>query len=1341
MTFERAESKLVDKTSESTEVLSRIPPKEITPAIPAREYHPSASPEELSIALVESRRLAPNPIAQRNFVNRIQRTYGNQFTQAVITQLIQQEVGLAESDAEKEPVKIISATQLKREESKKKAQLITTAIPVVKEEEAIAPATIEKAQKEAVGKETVAKERQVVTASAPTQPMMAAPGETREERAETEVVEAPVAQAATPADKGAVVTSETKTVGEKVKTAAGPAAAETELIMPEPPSELSDKEKSRVRRSQRRAGVAAKVTRKLPPADKNVSDARGAVKEPDPETVARAEAGLIKALGKKPEPSPKIKALCMRIRIVILLKRPPDEDSLVKAKPEEMAEDAGGQLNKNIEKDTKRVAGSYKDINTKPKGKAQLKPREVEDPPEKIKTPNIAASKAAPDPTPAENFSLKDDVAANKQRIDDAGMNTEPAKLVQTGPIANARAAQGDLEKTAKTDPNAVFKKLDENHKKTSYDMAALQHQALQALAKSRSSTIKDTATHQKGMVQTEEMTRETISRLAQGIYTNAQTLVNNQLKGLIRTAMSKYKSGVAKLSTQFKFHLKKVANWIKQRHAGAVGTFVSIVDTMLGLPDCVSDEYSSAEKKFGDGICQLITQISMDVNLVIAACEKIIKDADTQISTLFTNLPKGLEEWGKGEQATFKGKLNKLQKRVTNTRSNFTRKLATQAAQAVQDARQQIHQLRKKARGLVGKIVDAVKRFIEDPIKAIIEGLLWALSIPASAFWAVVNKIKAAIPKIAKEPKRFCSNLFGAIGKGFGMFFDHFPTHLFSGFIRWLFRCLPSVGVMIPTEFSLKAVITFFLQVMGITWARIRITLAKHIGEENVAHIEKAYELLATLIKKGPSGIYEMIEDKINPQSILNQIIQFGVNFIVESVIKNVAKRVLLLFNPVGAILQIIEAIYKVLKWIFVNAARIFSLIQTIVNGITNIIAGNITGMALAIEKALAGIIPIVIDFLASFFGFGDLPNKIAKKIEGFQSWIMGYIDRAIGWLAKKAKSLLAKLGFKKKEQKAETPKGAFDGQVGKVVTWKVAGESHRMWIVKKGKNCTVMMASEVKSLPEQLKEFGDLAKNKKKSKKQAIIGLIGQANAAHTDLDKKADSLAQKLANPNTSQAVIKKEDDAVEKAEESLSKLLWKIRDDLGLTKSNWGTKEKPIQVDWPKRASIKYPIIYLGPRSKKIISQNILRANVGKKYKGAIVEKYVPHGKRKLPFGKKEMGITTHWQIATGKMIKLKPSETKTPGGGKVKDPLKKLGFEFGSKMNADHVTELQIGGSAADKVDNLWPLDAGENQASGRNLANMVFNLKGEPKSIQMKELKSRVKNQGDEIWFIIKSTK
>ena len=1039
MTFERAESKLVDKTSESTEVLSRIPPKEITPAIPAREYHPSASPEELSIALVESRRLAPNPIAQRNFVNRIQRTYGNQFTQAVITQLIQQEVGLAESDAEKEPVKIISATQLKREESKKKAQLITTAIPVVKEEEAIAPATIEKAQKEAVGKETVAKERQVVTASAPTQPMMAAPGETREERAETEVVEAPVAQAATPADKGAVVTSETKTVGEKVKTAAGPAAAETELIMPEPPSELSDKEKSRVRRSQRRAGVAAKVTRKLPPADKNVSDARGAVKEPEPETVARAEAGLIKALGKKPEPSPKIKALCMRIRMGIWLKRPPDEDSLVKAKPEEMAKDAGGQLNKNIEKDTKRVAGSYKDINTKPKGKAQLKPREVEDPPEKIKTPNIAASKAAPDPTPAENLSLKDDVAANKQRIDDAGMNTEPAKLVQTGPIANARAAQGDLEKTAKTDPNAVFKKLDENHKKTSYDMAALQHQALQALAKSRSSTIKDTATHQKGMVQTEEMTRESISRLAQGIYTNAQTLVNNQLKGLIRTAMSKYKSGVAKLSTQFKFHLKKVANWIKQRHAGALGTLVSIGDAIFGLPDWVTDEYSSAEKKFGDGICQLITQISMDVNLVIAACEKIIKDADTQISTLFTNLPKGLEEWGKGEQATFKGKLNKLQKRVTNTRSNFTRKLATQAAQAVQDARQQIHQLRKKARGLVGKIVDAVKRFIEDPIKAIIEGLLWALSIPASAFWAVVNKIKAAIPKIAKEPKRFCSNLFGAIGKGFGMFFDHFPTHLFSGFIRWLFRCLPSVGVTIPTEFSLKAVITFFLQVMGITWARIRITLAKHIGEENVAHIEKAYELLATLIKKGPSGIYEMIEDKINPQSILNQIIQFGVNFIVESLIKNVAKRVLLLFNPVGAILQIIEAIYKVLKWIFVNAARIFSLIQTIVNGITNIIAGNITGMALAIEKALAGIIPIVIDFLASFFGFGDLPNKIAKKIEGFQSWIMGYIDRAIVWIVTKAKSLF----------------GKGKAAVGKVLAWwkqrkkfEAGGKSHEIYI-----------------------------------------------------------------------------------------------------------------------------------------------------------------------------------------------------------------------------------------------------------------------------------------------------
>ena len=53
------------------------------------------------------------------------------------------------------------------------------------------------------------------------------------------------------------------------------------------------------------------------------------------------------------------------------------------------------------------------------------------------------------------------------------------------------------------------------------------------------------------------------------------------------------------------------------------------------------------------------------------------------------------------------------------------------------------------------------------------------------------------------------------------------------------------------------------------------------------------------------------------------------------------------MLFNPAGAIFQALEAIYRVLKWIFQNAARIFTLVETVVNGIADILAGNTGGFA----------------------------------------------------------------------------------------------------------------------------------------------------------------------------------------------------------------------------------------------------------------------------------------------------------------------------------------------------------------------------------------------------------
>jgi hypothetical protein len=626
---------------------------------------------------------------------------------------------------------------------------------------------------------------------------------------------------------------------------------------------------------------------------------------------------------------------------------------------------------------------------------------------------------------PPGNVSLDADAADSKKKMKDAGMETPAAQLVQSGPVAEARGAQGELDQAAKEDPAKVLAEQKQTLAKAEDDMAALQQQALSALTTSRSTTVKGSTSQQHGMVGSEESMRVKASAEAQQVFTNAQKSVTSLLQPVASNAISEWEAAKEVLVSKFKADLAIVQKRVEERHAGVGGFVVGLWDAVVGLPDWAEEAYTNAEKNFGDGVIAKITEISVKVNTIIATCEALIKDARQKITKIFSDLPGSLGAWAAQEQAKFDGKLDQLHNQAISTRDNFNKDLTSRASEAVDDVRSQIAELRKKAGGLVGRIVSAVNRFLDDPVKFIIEGLLELLGIPPAAFWAVVAKIKKVVKDIADDPMKFAGNLLAGLGQGFSLFFDNILMHLLKGFLSWLLGGLGDVGVQLPKDLSLKSIVTFFLQLMGITWPRIRKILAKHVGEKNVALLEKVYSLVSFLIEKGPEGIYEMIKEKLDPQAIVDQVVQLAVEYMITAVVKAVAARIILLFNPAGAILQALEAIYKVLKWIFQNAARIFTLVETVVNGIADVIAGNVGGFAKAVEKALAMLIAPVISFIADYLGFGDLPDKIADKVKSFQEWILGLIEKALVWIIEKGKALLAAFGIGKKDDKKDDKGG----------------------------------------------------------------------------------------------------------------------------------------------------------------------------------------------------------------------------------------------------------------------------------------------------------------------------
>ncbi len=973
--------------------------------------------------------------------------------------------------------------------------------------------------------------------------------------------EPPVPTAEAAPEEGAAPTAEVPTEGAPAEGAVpeagieGAAAEEAppppvELIMPEPPTELTPAASARGGAVAGGAGGAARAARELPTADENVADSRGAVTEPVAETAARAREELAAELGERPAPSPEIVELCERIRTAIYENRPEDEDELLETDPTHEAQQAGGAITGSVEGQVEEVGSAYDEMATPPAGTPALTPAPIEQPSPTSPGMGVAAAAAAPDPIPPENTSLDADVAATDQRIADSGIDTRVTQEIPDGPFAEVREARGELGEAAARTPQQIQAEQQVAIDSAQGDMAQLQLQAVAALQASRAGTVEGVGGAQDGMVVTEEQTRESVSQRAQQIFDNAQTQVNTLLEPLGRTAIARWEAGLARLSQDFHDALDRVKRWIDERHSGVGGAIVAVGDYIAGLPDWVTDEYDRAERAFGDGVTELLIDISRDVNGVIAAAQALIQHARTDIDTAFTAMEAEFPEWAAQERARFNGMLDGLSQQVTAAQTSFVRDVSQRAIAAVNEVHSQAQELRDAAGGLVGRVVAAIQEFIDDPVRAIINGLLRLVGIPPSAFWALIAKIEQVISDIADDPENFINNLVAGVKQGFQQFFDNFGTHVLHGFWDWLFSGLES-PVPMPRDFSAGSLFSFALQLMGITWPRIREILVRHIGPTAVEVIEAAWQLISVLIERGPEGIVELIKEQLTPENIVGMILEAAVEYLVETLIQQVVVRVIGMLNPAGAIAQAIDLIYQVCAWIFRNAARIFRFVEAVVNGMADVIAGNVGGLAMKVEQALASLIPPVIDFLAGLLHLGGLPGEIADVITRMQAYVYSILDRVIGFLAEQGRALLRRMGIGGEEEDPEGGQGDDDDELGTTVRFSAAGESHRLWIEPEGgSNVTVMVASVPEPIAAKISAWRDKLDTLDEVKAAEATALLGNLEAMHTETDTMAEAIAIQFLEqaqreraaagdaPDPAQAVS---DDAVENKERAMAGIL--------------------------------------------------------------------------------------------------------------------------------------------------------------------------------------------------------
>lgn len=320
---------------------------------------------------------------------------------------------------------------------------------------------------------------------------------------------------------------------------------------------------------------------------------------------------------------------------------------------------------------------------------------------------------------------------------------------------------------------------------------------------------------------------------------------------------------------------------------------------------------------------------------------------------------------------------------------------------------------------------------FVIEIVKIVVEVILIIMNFPFDLINKIIANAMKSFHLIKADPIGFLKNLLRAIKEGFIQFFDNILQHLIQGLVGWLTMELKDAGVPELKDLSLKGVISWVLEVLGISMEKIWEKLAKHpkIGPAKVAKIRGAINTLEgiwTFIKdvqeRGMAAIWDKIQEQLS--NLWTTVLDAVKNWIMEKIITQVTVKLLSMLDPTGimAVVNSCIAIYKAIQSFMKYLRQMLEIVSSFVEGVAEIASGNTKKAADFLERTLAKGIPIVIGFLANQVGLGGIGKKIGEMIEKAREMV----DKALEWLVNKAVDTALKLIDKLMGKSSDKPEEA---------------------------------------------------------------------------------------------------------------------------------------------------------------------------------------------------------------------------------------------------------------------------------------------------------------------------
>lgn len=267
------------------------------------------------------------------------------------------------------------------------------------------------------------------------------------------------------------------------------------------------------------------------------------------------------------------------------------------------------------------------------------------------------------------------------------------------------------------------------------------------------------------------------------------------------------------------------------------------------------------------------------------------------------------------------------------------------------------------------------------------------------------LRRAGGAFRSIIRNPIGFIRNLVNAGKLGFRRFATNFLTHLRTSLVNWLTGTLGGTGVYIPQAFTPRELIKFVLSVLGLTWQNVRAKLVRAVGERAVAAMESGFELVRTLITEGPAAAWQKISEGLT--NLREMVIEQIMNFVRSRIIQAAVTRLLSMLSPAGAFIQAIIGIYNTVMFFVERLRTIIQVGMSFVNSMMAIAAGRITAAAVRVERTMAGMLTLMISFLARIAGLGRVATVVTQLINRVRAPIDRALDRVVAWIVAQARRL----------------------------------------------------------------------------------------------------------------------------------------------------------------------------------------------------------------------------------------------------------------------------------------------------------------------------------------------